>query len=361
MLKRLNDVLEGHQLKLESPASVKEVDCGPRLVRVYVRLRAGEAIANVRKISEDIAREVGTTIPDIHISNVPERRAVGLDLPLPHLGYEVTFDELMAHASAAHASRSMALPFCAGIDVTGRARWVDLEPMPHMLVAGTTGSGKTVFLRTLLLTLVQQHTPAALQLRLSSSKPMDFRPFEKLPHAGGHKMAEDASAALRLVESLLQEMDRRIGLISDALCDNLAEYNGEVAEGERLPRLVAVLDEYAETVLSFSDKGERKSFEEGVGRLAQKARAAGIHLILCMQRPDSSVIQGAIKSNIAHRFALKLPQGVDSRVMLDENGAEALLGKGDLLYKDGNGRLWRLQVPSLEKEPFRRILRGLVG
>lgn len=361
VIQLLNDALIGHKINLESPASIKEVDCGPRLIRAYVRLRAGESIANVRKISEDIARMVGTTSLDIHISNVPERRAVGLDLPIENMGYEVTFDDVMGHVSAQTSRQTHTLGFCAGIEVTGRAKWVDLETMPHMLVAGTTGSGKTVFLRTLLLTLAQQHGPEQLQLRLSSTKPMDFRPFEKLPHAGGHKMAEDAASATRLVESLVLEMERRIGLLSDAICDNLTEYNQDPSVEEPLPRIVAVLDEYAETVLSFSDKAERKSFEESVGRLAQKARAAGIHLILCMQRPDSTVIQGAIKSNVSHRFALKLPQNVDSRVMLDESGAEALLGKGDLLYKDGDSRFWRLQVPSLDKDAFRRALRGLMG
>lgn len=356
VVKRLERALEGHKVALESPPSVAEARLGPRLVRVHVRLRPGESIQTVRRISEDLARDVGTQSPDVHVCNVPELHAIGLDLPIDGLSYAVTYEELRQHASFAAARRELALGFCAGIDVTGNAMWTDFADMPHALVAGTTGSGKTVFLRQLLLTLLLHRSPQELQVRLASSKPMDFRLFERAPHAGGTRVASDTEQALALARELVAEMERRIEIINDAACDNLAEYNEESSEEHRLPYLMTIIDEFAETVLSFDDKSARVEFEKAIARLVQKSRATGIHMLLCMQRPDSAVLQGPIKANILHRFALKLPQNHDSRVILDEVGAEALLGQGDLLYKDANNRLFRLQVPNLEKKVLKQYL-----
>lgn len=355
---RLERALVGHKVGLASSLSPRETDRGPRLIRAYVRLEAGESISAIRRISEDIARVVGTTTSDIHVTNVPERHAVGIDLPLPGLTYAITFTELAEHASFAAARRETVLGFCAGIDLTGRAVWADLAEMPHMLVAGTTGSGKTVFLRNLILTLLMNHSPRELVLRMSSSKPMDFRVFMDAAHTAGHPMATDPTEARQLADALIIEMDRRYTLIDAARCDNLAEYNTEHPDRVE-PYVVAVFDEYAEMVASFGDKQEREGFEAAVGRLAQKARAAGIHLVVCMQRPDANALKGAIKANILHRFALKLPQNHDSRIILDEGGAETLLGQGDLLYKDANSRLLRLQVPFLDNPTLKRYLSAL--
>ncbi len=360
VVERLERTLVGHKVGLASPPSPRETDRGPRLIRAYVKLIAGESISSIRRISEDLARDVGTSTSDIHVTNVPERHAVGIDLPIPNLTYEISFSELAAHASFAAAQREMALGFCAGIDLTGRPVWADLAAMPHMLVAGTTGSGKTVFLRNLILTLLMTRSPRELVLRLSSSKPMDFRVFMGSPHAAGHTMASDAGEARQLADALVLEMDRRYALINAALCDNLAEYNAENPSKSE-PYIVAVFDEYAEMIASFADKQERDAFESAVGRLAQKARAAGIHLVVCMQRPDANALKGAIKANILHRFALKLPQNTDSRIILDDGGAETLLGQGDLLYKDANSKLQRLQVPFLDNANIKRVLAELTA
>lgn len=354
---RLERALKGHKVALASPLSARETDRGPRLLRVYLRLEPGESINSLRRISEDLARDVGTESADLHITNVPERHAVGIDLPLKGLTYGVSFPELVAHASFAAAEEELSLGFCAGIDVTGRPVWADLAQMPHMLVAGTTGSGKTVFLRNVILTLLMHNTADRMVLRLSSSKPMDFRIFAQAPHAGGAPMATDASAALHMAQQLVEEMDRRIKLISDAYCDNLAEYNRENS-AQAMPFIVGIFDEYAEMIASFGDRQERTEFEAAMGRLAQKARAAGIHLIICMQRPDANALKGAIKANILHRFALKLPQQHDSQIILDEGGAETLLGRGDLLYKDASNRVYRLQVPDLDNTYLKSVLRS---
>ena len=196
-------------------------------------------------------------------------------------------------------------------------------------------------------------------LRLSSSKPMDFMPFTQLPAAQGRELARDPAQALGLANELVAEMDRRIDTIARAWCDDIGDYNSE-HPADRFPYVVAVFDEFSEMAASFDEKSDRTAFESAIGRLAQKARAAGIHLIVCMQRPDASALKGAIKANILHRFALKLPAQHDSRVILDDNGAETLLGQGDMLYKDADGRLHRLQVPYLESEGLKRCLRRML-
>lgn len=155
-------------------------------------------------------------------------------------------------------------------------------------------------------------------------------------------------------------MDRRYELLDEALCDNLAEYNEENPDAPE-PYIVAVFDEYAEMMASFPEKSDRDAFESAIARLAQKARAAGIHLVVCMQRPDANALKGSIKSNILPRFALKLPQDHDSRVILGENGAETLLGQGDLLYKDANSRILRLQVPFLDNPTLKKNLKRVMG
>ena len=358
IIERLRRVFEGHNIEMEAPPSVEEVEFGPRLLRVYVRLMPDQTISKVRNRSEDIARMVGTSTADIHIMNVTERRSVALDLPISDMGYNVSFQDLRTHSSFDAAGYELKLGFCAGVHITGTPHWVDLASMPHALVAGTTGSGKTVFLRSVIMELILTHEPEELDIRLSSSKPMDFKIFTQLPHASRREMATNPMETLQLVEELVTEMDRRIEVLSEAFCDNLSQYNADSDVDETLPRIVAVIDEFAETVLSFSDNSDRRAFEDAVGRLAQKARAAGIHLILCMQRPDSKVIQGAVKSNILHRFALKLPQNHDSRVILDEPGAEALLGAGDMLYKDASSKVHRLQVPYLDAMTLKKLVKG---
>ena len=360
VVQRLEKGLRALGVDLEAPLSIREVDRGPRLLRIYARLAASQGIAGVRKVTEDLARNVGTSSSDLHVANVTSRRAVGIDLPVPGLTYTIDFDEVIAHPSFAAARAEMALGFCAGIDVTGRPLWADLAKMPHMLVAGTTGSGKTVFLRNVILTLMLQHPPSLLQVRLSSTKPMDFRIFTTAPHTGGTDLARNAAETKELVDELVEEMERRMHLLDEAMCDNVGEYNEE-NPASVLPRYVVVLDEFAATVSSFADRAERQAFEGAIQRIAQEARAAGIHLVLCMQRPDAKVVTGNIKANVLHRFALKLPQLHDSRVILDEAGAETLLGKGDMLYKDANSQLHRLQVPNLEKRPLKRMLKELSG
>lgn len=349
--------LEGRRIKLKQPLTPEDSDLGPTLLRVYASLDESESIKTIRAASEDIARTVGTSSPDIHISNIPQRRAVAFDLPIAGLGYTVDFSELVAHSSFQAAQDELTLGFCAGVDMTGRPRWVDLAKMPHMLVAGTTGSGKTIFLRNIILTLMLASGSQRLQVRFASSKPMDFGPFLSAPHAGGRPMATSAEEAVVLAEELVAEMERRIKVLTQAGCDDLLEYLAESQSA--MPFIVAVFDEYAEMVLSFSDKSQRSAFEGAIGRLAQKARAAGIHLILSMQRPDVGAIKGDIKANVPHRFALKVAQRQDSMVILDEVGADALLGKGDMLYRDAAGVLHRLQVPNLESAELKKLVKAI--
>ena len=358
VLRDLNASLRGLKIRLLQDVVLQDATFGPRLLRVHLRLHPAESIDSVRRRSEDIARAVGTSASDVHIVNVPERRAVGIDLPVPGLTYPVPYTQLRAHPSFDAARRSLALGFCAGVDVYGRPLWVDLASMPHLLVAGTTGSGKTVFLRNILLTLLLARTPSQLRIRLCSSKPQDFAAFADAPHTNGAEIAHDCRGAAALATQLVDEMNQRFALLAASSCDHIDNYNRRTPK-RGLPRIVAIFDEYADTRSSFPSAAERSAFDTAISRLAQKARAAGIHLVLCMQRPDSKAVDGSIKANILHRAALKLPQANDSRVILDASGAESLLGQGDLLYRADDGSVTRLQVPELDTRALSDLVKGL--
>lgn len=360
VLDRLERVLESHNIELSEPPSVEEVEIGPRVMRVYIRPKMEVKLSSIENRSEDIALHVGIAGgSDIRIHSAPQKRAVALDLPIPDFSYKVDYQDIVEHESFESARADMTLGFCAGVKIDGTPEWVDLAGMPHMLVGGATGSGKTVFLNNLIMTLALQRSPSEVDLRLATSKAYDFAQFTALPHANDEVVQPTAGTRM-LVDDLVTEMERRNELLTDAKAHKLDFYNEKVREGEvegvELPHIVTVIDEYAATIKSFDDSSERKEFERGIARLAQEARATGIHLVLCMQRPDAEVVEGTVKSNITHRFALKLAAKVDSRVVLDQNGAETLLGDGDMLYLDQQSRLHRLQVPLLEGD----VLRGFI-
>lgn len=360
ILDRVERVLESHDIELAEPPSVEEVELGPRIMRIYIRPRMDVTVSSIERRSEDIALHVGAGGGDIRIHRATGKRgAVALDLPIPEFSYEVDYGDVVEHPSFESARRDKRLGFCAGIRIDGTPAWVDLAGMPHMLVGGATGSGKTVFLNNLIMTLALQHTPNEVDLRLATSKAYDFAAFTDLPHAND-EVVEPTSGTRLLVDDLVAEMERRNDLLTEARAHKLDFYNDKVRsgaiDGRPLPHVVAVVDEYAATIKSFDDSSERDDFERNITRLAQEARATGIHLVLCMQRPDAEVVEGTIKSNITHRFALKLAAKVDSRVVLDQNGAETLLGKGDMLYLDEQGELDRLQVPLLEGDLLRDFI-----
>ena len=224
-----------------------------------------------------------------------------------------------------------------GQDAKGHNVYGDLAKMPHMLVAGTTGSGKSVFLNGLITSLLMRNTPDDLQLFLIDPKMVEFRRFSQLHYV---KYVTDTKKAINLLSKLCKEMDRRYAVMANAGCRDLDDYNKRNPE-YRLPKLVLVIDEMADMM----ESSYKKSVESNIVRLAQKARACGIHMVLATQRPTVKVISGQIKANIPCRVCLSVMSRVDSMVVLDQTGAENLQGHGDMLYLDGmnNRKPQRLQ------------------
>jgi DNA segregation ATPase FtsK/SpoIIIE, S-DNA-T family len=219
--------------------------------------------------------------------------------------------------------------------------------MPHLLVAGATGSGKSVGLSVMLLSLLCRRTPSELRLLMVDPKVVELAPFDGIPHML-RPVVTDMAEAGQALQWAASEMDRRFQAFAAVGVKSLASYNATMARrgGEKLPSIVIVVEEYADLVMQ-----QGKEITEVVTRLAQKARAAGMHLILATQRPSADVITGLIKANVPTRIAFRVAQGVDSRIVLDEQGAEHLLGKGDMLVKMGGvSETQRVQCPWVSEE-----------
>jgi DNA segregation ATPase FtsK/SpoIIIE-like protein len=223
------------------------------------------------------------------------------------------------------------LYFLAGKTPNGQVVVKDLATLPHLLVAGTTGSGKTVFLQGILLSLLHRLSAQQLSLLIVDPKRTDFAVFNPLPHLRGGAVINDPEAAIQELHSLTDaELETRTEMMIDAGVQNLLEYNQHMANDPLRP-IVVLIDEYADLV-DVLTKAERQAFEVEVQRLAQRARSVGIHLIIATQRPTADVVTGRLKSNLPARVAFRLPASRDSLVILDDPGAENLLGKGDMLF-----------------------------
>ena len=229
------------------------------------------------------------------------------------------------------------LTFCLGKNIEGKPVCGSLVKMTHLLVAGTSGSGKSVFLHQLIVSLIMKYSPEEMRLILIDPKGNEFAAYRGLPNLMINEIISDVNRAIVVLNWLINEMEHRYTLFTQMtetgkVVRNIDEYNSTVAERtEKLPKIVVVADELADFMMQ-----AKKDIEDRISRLAAKARAAGIHLVLATQRPSVDIITGVLKSNLSSRVALRVSSEVDSRVILDESGAENLLGMGDLLYKTGS-------------------------
>ena len=317
------------------PVDAGIAEVGPSIARFKTRLRPGEKLTRVQNAAKDLQRELlVATVP--LVDNVPGEPYVGIDVPHPH-PQAVPFAEYSALLDSSDA----ALPLLVGVDPGGEVTVADLATMPHLLVGGSTGSGKTVFLHSLLLSLVHRHGPDTLRLVLVDPKQTDFSFFEGLPHLeGGHVILEPEDAIVALDHLTQHELQARTAKLREAGCPNIADYNA-MRPDDALPYSVVVIDEYADLVHVLSGK-DREAFESRLVRLAQRARNVGIHLVIATQRPSADIVTSKLKANLPTRIAFLLPSYHDSNTILDSSGAENLVGKGDMLAKL-DGQMRRLQ------------------
>ena len=345
---------------------------GPVVTQYEIEPAPGVKVRQFANLANDLA--LAMRAPSIRVvAPIPGRGAVGVEVPNP-TAQIVAFRELIE--SPPFASARMALPIALGKDLEGRVVVADLARMPHLLIAGATGSGKSVCVNTLITSLVYRHTPTTLQFLMVDPKMVELSVYNSLPHLL-HKVITDNRDAAYVLKWAVIEMQRRYELLAANGARNVQEFNKRVLDGASLqhprrsdvaferreytdgvvPYVVLVIDELADLMMTV--QGE---VETPLALLAQKARAIGIHIILATQRPSVNVITGLIKANFPSRIAFRVASQVDSRTIIDGIGAEALLGNGDMLFiPPGRSEPQRLQGAFIPGEDTERLMRWFEG
>ena len=319
---KIIDILSSFKIN----ASITGVDRGPRITRYELTLAPNVSVRKIINIEDDIALNLRVSGVRI-VAPIPGKSAVGIEVPNKQADL-VRFSEIIA--SEEYKSMTSDTAVCIGVDVAGNPIFGDVKKFPHLLLCGTTGMGKSVFLHTMILSILEKAKPEEVKLLLIDPKKVEFLSYSAMPHLY-MPIVTEAREAVGTLYFLLDEVQRRFELLLSNGMRSIDQYNSaqkaNPAIGPYMPRLVVVIDELADLMM-FS----RKHVEECIMQLAQKARAAGIHLILATQRPRTDVITGVIKANIPTRICFAVASQVDSRIALDTSGAEKLLGRGDMLY-----------------------------
>lgn len=321
--KALLDALDAFGVK----AKLLQIVRGPTVTRYELQPARGVKVSKFTSLTNDIALALASTSVRIE-APIPGKSAIGIEIPNKHTDLVVLKDIL--RDSVFYDSKGLTVAL--GKDLSGRPVVTDLQKMPHLLVAGTTGSGKSVCVNGLIISLLYRFTPDQLQLMMVDPKQVELSVYEDIPHlvgfseTGKGEIIVDPKKAAQALNQVVGLMEARYTIFAENKVRNLAEYNHKFQEAP-LPWFVVIIDELADLMMVAS-----KSVETSICRIAQKARAAGIHLVLATQRPSADVITGLIKVNIPSRAAFAVSSQVDSRVILDTSGAEHLLGKGDMLF-----------------------------
>lgn len=302
---------------------------GPTVTRYELELAEGTKVSRLTSLNKDIAYAMAS--PDVRIlAPIPGRRAIGVEVP--NIGRQaVLIGDILSSQEAKKASHP--LDVAVGRDITGRSILINLAKMPHLLIAGSTGSGKSSCLNVMITSLLMRSTPDELRMILVDPKMVEMRQFEQVPHLLTEPVTDPRKAANAL-NWAVKEMDRRYRLLSTAGFRDIAGYNEAHAKGmfdgdeefPRLPFMLVVVDELSDLMMVAP-----RDVEDAICRIAQMARAVGIHLVIATQRPSTNVITGVIKANIPARLAFSVSSLTDSRVILDQGGAERLVGQGDML------------------------------
>jgi DNA segregation ATPase FtsK/SpoIIIE, S-DNA-T family len=301
-------------------AHVVRAVVGPRVTRYELRLGSGVKVGKVRNLQQDIAYALAATEVRI-LAPIPGKSAVGVEVPNTRPAKVTLGDVFQAYPDA----NDWTLPVGLGKDISGRAVFFDLSEMPHLLVAGTTGSGKSVMLNGLLTSLLLTTDPRQVKMVLIDPKRVELSQFGRVPHLIT-PVVTDVKKAANALAWAVAEMERRYEVLEKIGVRSVEGYNDRAET--QMPYVVVVIDELADLMMQAGAK-----VEDAIIRLAQKARAVGIHIVVATQRPSVDVITGMIKANVPSRIAFAVSGQVDSRVILDSPGAEALLGMGDMLYK----------------------------
>ncbi|HAA6476386.1 TPA_asm: DNA translocase FtsK [Listeria monocytogenes] len=343
----LDETLENFNVQ----ASVVKRTQGPAVTRFEVQPEKGVKVSKITNLTDDI--KLNLAAKDIRIeAPIPGKTTVGIEIP-NQTSRPVMLSELMN--TEAFQSSTSPLTAALGLDISGTPIITDLQKMPHGLIAGATGSGKSVCINSLLVSLLYKATPDQLKLLLIDPKMVELAPYNRIPHLVS-PVITDAKAATVALKWAVEEMERRYQLFSHTGVRNMEKYNEYASHpdhtGEKLPYILIVIDELADLMMVAPN-----DVEESISRIAQKARACGIHMIVATQRPSVDVITGLIKANIPTRVSFSVSSQIDSRTILDASGAEKLLGKGDMLFlPSGASKPVRLQGTFVSDEEIDAVV-----
>ena len=336
-LQAMARMLEKKLLDYRVEGQVVAVQPGPVVVQFEFEPAPGTKAGRIVALQDDLARSMSAVSVRV-AGNIPGKNVIGIEIPNQEREMVLMHDIL---ASKAFADKKKKLPLALGVDIAGQAVVVDLAKMPHLLVAGTTGSGKSVSINTMICSMLMTYSPKDLRLIMVDPKMLELSMYDDIPHLLVPVVTSPHKAAKALAWAVY-EMERRYHLMSEAKVRNLEGYNkaadqSKDGELERIPFIVIVIDELADLMMVAG-----KEVEQAICRIAQKARAAGLHLILATQRPSVDVITGLIKANLPSRLSFQVSSKIDSRTILDQMGAEQLLGQGDSLFMKGGRDLIRV-------------------
>ena len=341
-----------HLLSFQITGEVVDVSQGPVLTTYEFKPSAGVKLSKIAALQDDLGIVLGTRELRI-VAPIPGKTVVGIEVPRPQ-AETITLKELVSHKD--FEDKKIRIPVVLGKATDGNPVFADLASMPHLLVAGQTGSGKSVFINSLIMSFLYRMSPHQLRLILVDPKMLELNVFEGLPHLITNIITDNA-IAFNALNWAVMEMERRYGLIAATGSKNLDSYNEKQKRPEdKLPFIVIVVDELADVMMSGGEE-----VEIAITRLAQKARAAGIHLVIATQRPSTDVITGLIKANIPSRLAFKVPSGIDSRTVLDTSGAEELIGRGDCLMTRPAVPLQRMHGTFVTEDELKKAVKYCIN
>lgn len=340
-------------------AKVGEINCGPTITSFEIHPAVGVKVQKITALESDIALNLQAKSIRI-IAPIPGKAAVGVEIPSPH-PQEVSFKEMLL--SYQQSPRKLFIPIILGKTVTGDNVVSDLAKMPHCLIAGATGSGKSVCINTIIMSILMTARPDEIQLIMIDPKKVELTPYSALPHLIAPVITEPHGAYAAL-SWMVKEMQKRYDILKHLGLRNISAFNSRqinpeleaslsISVPEKMPAIVGIIDEFADLMMASSS-----DLETPIARIAQMARAVGIHLILATQRPSREVITGLIKANFPTRLAFKVASRINSQIILDENGAESLLGNGDMLFlPPGTSHLMRAQGAYVSDEDINRVVK----
>jgi S-DNA-T family DNA segregation ATPase FtsK/SpoIIIE len=359
--------LEGLLNEFDISASVVAAETGPVVTMFELQLAAGVKVSQISSLANDIARALGVGAVRI-VAPLPGKHTIGVEVPNSEKERVRMKDMLRL---AGNRPANMAIPLFLGKDSSGDALVEDLSAMPHLLIAGTTGSGKSICINSVIAGILLTRRPDEIKMILIDPKMVEMTAFNTIPHLMTPIVTE-TKRAVQILEWATIKMDERYALLAEARVKNINEYNAlgteeivnrfqptspdeEAKIPKRLPYVVIVIDELADLMMTAA-----KEIEAHIVRLAQKSRAVGIHIVLATQRPQATVVTGLIKANMPTRIGFRVAARMDSRIILDQNGAETLLGQGDMLFlKPGTSDLVRAQGTFVSDEEVKRIVKHL--